>query len=61
MIRYDNGTTCRQKELKDRVETAESRLQEVNTEIRLFESDERGGGFSHRKEYASLEKQVGDG
>jgi hypothetical protein len=47
--------------LKDRVETAESRLQEVNTEIRLFESDERGGGFSHRKEYASLEKQVGGG
>lgn len=47
----------RQNDLRDRIGQLDSRLQEVNAEIRQFENDEQGG-YSHRKQYADLEKQV---
>jgi intraflagellar transport protein 74 len=48
----------KQKELQTTVISSENRLNEINNAIRQVESDEKG--YSHRKEYTALEKQVAD-
>jgi hypothetical protein len=47
---------CRQKDLQERINQGEARLHEVNSAIQHIEEGEKG--YSHRKEYANLEKQV---
>merc|ERR1711965_979984 len=54
-LRAYNELINRQREMHERCVNAEARLNEVVSRIRHLESDEKNN--SHRKEYASLEKQ----
>ncbi|CAE7562896.1 IFT74, partial [Symbiodinium microadriaticum] len=55
-LRAYNELMERQKDLQERINQGEARLHEVNSAIQQIEEGERG--YSHRKEYASLEKQI---
>ena len=57
-LRSYNELMEKQKELQQTVIGSENRLNEINNAIRQVESDEKG--YSHRKEYTSLEKQIAD-
>ena len=46
----------RKNEMQQRKAQMEAKMHEVTAQIKQFESDETG--YSHRKEYATLEKQV---
>mmetsp|Transcript_7547 Transcript_7547/g.11198 ORF Transcript_7547/g.11198 Transcript_7547/m.11198 type:complete len:604 (-) Transcript_7547:179-1990(-) len=55
-LRAYNDLLERQRSLQDQLSNAEARLHEVNGEIARLEEDEKG--YSHRKEFANLEKQL---
>lgn len=57
-LRSYNELMEKQKELQQTVIGADNRLNEINNAIRQVESDEKG--YSHRKEYTALEKQIAD-
>mmetsp|Transcript_3409 Transcript_3409/g.6177 ORF Transcript_3409/g.6177 Transcript_3409/m.6177 type:complete len:609 (+) Transcript_3409:65-1891(+) len=57
-LRSYNELMEKQKELQQSVISSDNRLNEIHNAIRQVESDEKG--YSHRKEYAALEKQVAD-
>ena len=57
-LRSYNELMEKQKELQQAISSSDNRLNEINNAIRHVESDERG--YSHKKEYAALEKQIAD-
>lgn len=57
-LRSYNELMEKQKELQDTIIGSENRLNEINNAIHQAEADEKG--YSHRKEFAALEKQISD-
>jgi intraflagellar transport protein 74 len=57
-LRSYNELMEKQKELQQTLIGAENRLNEINNAVHQVESAEKG--YSHRKEYTALEKQIAD-
>mmetsp|Transcript_3790 Transcript_3790/g.5884 ORF Transcript_3790/g.5884 Transcript_3790/m.5884 type:complete len:604 (-) Transcript_3790:235-2046(-) len=55
-LRAYNELLERQRDLQERLSSSEGRLHEINDAIARMEEDEKG--YSHRKEFANLEKQL---